>query len=80
MNKTKHPVFLNEEIRVTVDTDVNAPNFEFLIETLNETLMSMYGCHIRYDKTDHGPWSEMSNGLTTLNGFAIFVSEEDENE
>tara|TARA_R100000458_G_C8123312_1_gene141278 strand:- start:64 stop:312 length:249 start_codon:yes stop_codon:yes gene_type:complete len=80
MNKCKHHVFLKDKIGITVDTDVGQPDFEFLIGSLNETLRSMYGCSIGYDQTDHKGGTELSNGLTTFNGFAIFVLEEDENE
>ena len=71
---------MNDKIGITVDTDVGQPDFEFLIGSLNETLRAMYGCSIGYDQTDHKGGTELSNGLTTFNGFAIFVLEEDENE
>ena len=80
MSKRKHDVVLKSNIGVTVDIDGAETNFKLLIGTLNETLRSMYGCSIGYDQTDHKGGTELSNGLTTFNGFAIFVLEEDENE
>ena len=75
--RRKHDVVLKSNIGVTVDIDGAETNFKLLIGTLNETLMSMYGCYIVYDKADHGGVTELSNGLTTFNGFSILVSGEE---
>ena len=64
----KEHVFLKDKIGITLDNK-DEDDFEVLIGTLNETLSSMYGCHIAYDKTEE-------TGRTTFDGFAIFVDEQ----
>ena len=80
MRKTH--VFLKDKIGITLDNkdrwscpygcteNEDEDDFELLIGTLNETLSSMYGCHIAYDKT------EKTGRETTFDGFAIFVDED----
>ena len=67
MRKTH--VFLKDKIGITLDNK-DEDDFELLIGTLNETLSSMYGCHIAYDKT------EKTGRETTFDGFAISVDEQ----
>ena len=74
MRKTH--VFLKDKIGITLDNK-DEDDFELLIGSLNETLSSMYGCHIAYDKTK--PWScptcHQKEDKTTFDGFAIFVDD-----
>ena len=75
----KEHVFLKDKIGITLNNKYE-DDFELLIGTLNETLSSMYGCRIAYDKTK--PWScptcHQKEDKTTFDGFAIFVDEEEE--
>ena len=74
MRKTH--VFLKDEIEITLDNK-HEDDFELLIGTLNETLSSMYGCRIAYDKTKSltCPTCHHNKDKTTFYEFAIFVDE-----
>ena len=72
MKKTH--IFLKEKIGITLDNK-DEDDFELLIGSLNETLSSMYGCHIAYDKTEKGANGSGNALKTTFDGFAIFADE-----
>lgn len=79
MRKTH--VFLKDKIGITLDNK-DEDDFELLIGALNETLSSMYGCHIAYDKTEKTGRDRIrcpygcTEDKTTFDGFAIFVDEQ----
>ena len=73
----KEHVFLKDKIGITLDNK-DEDDFELLIGTLNETLSSMYGCRIAYDKTKSWtcPTCHHNEDKTTIDGFAIYVEEQ----
>lgn len=70
MPTDKSHVFLKDRYGVVLKGSQIA-DFEMLIGALNENLEEMHGCQIVYDRT-------VSATDVSFNGFAIFITEDNE--